>query len=508
MIGYRFKPVLTVFDFSKILTALPRASLHNLPLVSTINENSTTLKGTFRAASLRIVSFVSIQIILFLHPQLSWCKDGNQFEFTTEAASHERIISIDRTLLLELIKLARFNIQFHQEANRHQKWRALTYATGRETGTAVSFASSLVDLQQRVRGLEDPALISRNALRNVVTTSLVGNAISGSASGLELAQNTWVMLEAHKQGYSPKASVDFVKNIVGTTDTLFDERERAVAAYPLQLQRERRVYELDGILIRRIRQQLLSEFRTWSCHSRGRAWRENTFYSLDALQNFTRMSAAIIGLKGFSQPNVGGTAAVSTMVANSVATLNPIVCGLVGLAMRKYQLKKLSRELPIERPVVLDQSLAELKLKGKDMLNESETKLMEEALSLSDKSERFDVVLDRENREIERLRRVAQQQTIAGPLIGLTSMPASILGTIAFYDYRHDRETTNKLLFAGRISAIAGQSYALIQTPYTMISGMRKNRQLKRRGELPSQLLEERLKNLDRLEAQIISKRL
>lgn len=468
-----------------------------LALVFASNESG---EGRLPAGLRRILLLLIIYVIVFLNPQMCLADNKNQIDATTTAASQDLINAIDRSLIEEFIKLARFNIRFHQEANRHQKWRALTYAAGRETGTAVSFASSLVDLQQRVRGLDDPSLISRNALKNVVTTSLVGSAISGSASGLELAQNTWVMLEARKQGYSPRASVAFVRKMVESTDKLFDERKRLVAAD--QLQPTGRIHELEEVVLRRIRQQLLFEFRTWSCHSRGRAWRENTFYAIDALQNYTRMGSAIIGLRGFSDPRVGGTAAISTLAANAVATANPLICGLVGRSMRNYQFRKLSNEFSMDRPVAPDQSLAELQ---KVSPNEEQIALLREANFLSDKSERLDVVLDRETRDIERLRRVAQQQTIAGPLIGLTSLPAPILGTIAFYDYRTDRDTTNKMLFAGRISAMTGQAYALVQTPYTVASGLIKSRQLKRAGELPSQLLEERLKNLDRLEERLKS---
>jgi hypothetical protein len=458
-----------------------------------------------------VLCFVALGLILALCPQSSYGQDKNQPELASTAATAEiastvaKISSIDRTLLLELIKLARFNIRFHQEANRHQKWRALTYAAGREAGTAVAFAASLSDLKQRVRGLDDPSLISRNALKNVVTASLVGSAISGSASSLELAQNTWVMLQAGQNGYSPKASTAFVKNIVVTTDKLFEQRERLVSVMPQDL-KQRPIYELERDLLEHIRQQLLFEFCSWSCHSRGQAWRENTFYSLDALQNFTRMSAAIIGLKGFSQPGLGGAAAVTTLVANSVATVNPLVCGLVGLSMRKYQQKRLSREFARARPILATEALAELKVKIVDRENESAAKLLEEAVSLGDKSERLDLAINSENKDIERLRRVAQQQTIAGPIIGLTSIPGSVLGTIAFYDYRFDRVTTNKLLFAGRISGLAGQSFALVQTPYTVIAGRIKNGKLKRAGKLPEQMLAERLKNLDHLEAQLLVK--
>ncbi|MBP9089580.1 hypothetical protein KBI23_01030 [bacterium] len=461
--------------------------------------------------SLRALAFVGIPVVVLLWPQIGWCQGGSQPEATSTSAlvepisPIENISSIDKSLLLELIKLARFNIRFHQQANRHQKWRTLTYAAGREAGTAVSFAASLVDLKQRVRGLDDPSLISRNALKNVVTATLVGSAISGSASSLELAQNTWVMLQAGKNGYSPKASTAFVKNILAITDHLFEQRELLVSTLPQDLQ-QRHIYELESDLLHHIRQQLIIEFCSWSCHSRGQAWRENTFYSLDALQNFTRMSAAIIGLKGFGQPSLGGAAAVTTVVANSVATVSPLIGGVVGLSMRKYQQRKLAREFVVERPILATKALAELKVKLVERENEGDAKLLEEAVSLGDKSQRLDLAIDRENKDIERLRQVAQQQIVAGPIIGLTSIPGAVLGTIAFYDYRFDRVTTNKLLFAGRLSALAGQSFALVQTPYTVVSGLIKNDKLRKAGKLPEQMLEERLKNLDHLEEQILAK--
>jgi hypothetical protein len=444
-----------------------------------------------------------VQIVLLLHPQISFAEEFNQVGNKDDVLKSERIGAIDRLLLIEFVKLARFNIQFHQSANAHQRWRTFTYAAGRESGTAVSLGSSLVDLRQRVRGLHDLSLISRGQLKEAVEASLVGNAISGSASGLELAQNTWVMLNARRHGYSPQASTAFVKKIVETSDSLFDQRKRLISAEVQLLERQNRLYELEDLLLHRIRQQLIFEFRAWSCQSRGRAWRENTFYSIDAAQNFTRMAAGVVALKGFSQPWLGGAATISTLIANSAATLNPVICGLAGLSISRYQLRRLSKLFPVDRPNTTDDLVVELELKQRKFSTENQITLLQEASLLADKSERFDVILDRETSDIERLRRVAQQQTIAGPLIGLTSIPAPVLGTIAFYDYRTDRETTNKLLFSGRIPAISGQAFALVQTPYTVISGVIKHNQLKRIGQLPSQLLDERLNNLDRLDKQL-----
>ncbi len=455
-----------------------------------------------RAVRAKTPILVAMQLALSLLMAMPPCL-AEQPAAEAVPISERQLAYVNRAILLELIKLARFNIRFHQEANRHQKWRTYLYASGREAGTAVSFASSLIDLKERVRGLDDPSLISRNAQKNAVITSLIGNSISGSASSLELAQNTWMMFKARKLGYSPKASLAFVKQIVQTTDTLFAERAKIIQRSKTTLEARQEFYSLEEQLMRRIRQQLLFEFCNWSCHSRDLAWRENIFYSLDALQNYTRVSASIVALKGFSQPNLGGAVAISTVVANSTATINPLLASLVGLTLRKYQHRKLAHELQIERPANADFSLVDLAMNSKDLPEETESKLLQEVAVLGDQSERLDRALDRENGDIERYRRVAQQQTIAGPLIGLTSIPGAVLGTLAFYNYQDNRDATNKMLFAGRLSTLSGQTYALIQTPATIIAGAVKSRKLKKTGQHPAQLLDARLKNLAILEEKL-----
>lgn len=438
-----------------------------------------------------------MQIICWLQPPMCLARRADA------EVTHQRIREIDKELFLQLISLARFNTVFRQDANYHQQSRFLTYAAGREAGTAVAFASSLMDMKQRVRGLSDPSRIQRNALKNIVTTSLVGSAISGTASGLELAQNTWVMFKAGKKGFSPGDSIAFVKGVVDKTDALFAQRASLVASYDDDMERRRHICKLEADTMHRIRQQLLYEFRTWSCHSRGQAWRENTFYVIDTAQNFTRMGGAIVGLKGFNHPHLGGTAAISALVANSAATLNPIICSLAGYSVKKYQLMKLARAFPIERPGLPDQALSDLKAQDPVYSDDVDSKMLNEVIALNDRSERIDINLDRENTDLERLRRVAQQQTVAGPLIGLTSMPGAILGTLAFYQYRTNRDATNKMLFAGRLSTLSGQTYALIQTPATIIAGAIKARKLKKTGQHPAQLLDARLKNLAILEEKL-----
>lgn len=405
---------------------------------------------------------------------------------------NESMAEIDKALLDELVKLAKFNIHFHLEANHHQHWRQFTYPLTREAGTALTFAATLTELNEQAEGLSNLRLISRNRLKSAAACSITGNAISGGASSLELAQNTWVMMKAKRNGYSPRSSIAFVKNVVAKTDKLFAARDKLT-----ELETDaalRQVRELETSLVRRIRQQLLFEFATWSCHSRDQAWRENTFYALDAGQNFTRMGAGILAMRAFEEPRVARQAVVCALVANSMATVNPIVRNVTGIIIRKRQERRIAKEIPSERPSAL--ALEELQNK---LAQHADPEFLSKVSALTNRTQMIDTQLTRETKEIERFRQIAQQQSVSGPLIGLAGVTSSTLATVAVYGYARDLEKANKLGFAGRITQGSGQAYALINTPYTMVKGIIKNRRLKARGELPTQILQKRLERLEKL---------
>ncbi|HEY9786806.1 MAG TPA: hypothetical protein V6D17_15495 [Candidatus Obscuribacterales bacterium] len=432
--------------------------------------------------------------IVAIWPRVVYAVDIDAAELERRLALERRVAEIDRALFAELVRLATFNVHFHLEANRHQKWRDITYPIARESGTALGFAATLIDTRQQVKGLDKPSDASREALRKAVTCAIVGNAISGGASALELAQNTWMELKARREAYSPGRSLAFVKSIVANTNRLLDAR--AQLADEVLLPERRRVIQLETHLIRRIRQQLLFEFGTWSCHSRDLAWRENTFYTIDSLQNFTRMCAAIITMNAFGNLKLGRSATVCALVGNSAATINPILRNFVGIAVRKHQERKLAREIPFERTGESPE-LDDLQQKLTTEVAES---WLRKVAALSYRTEKIDAELDREVKEIERYRQVAQQQSVSGPLIGLTGVASSTLATVAVYDYLQEPKTAIRLGLAGRITQGTGQALALMITPYTTIKGIISQHRLKKRGELPSQILSERLKRIELLE--------
>jgi len=409
------------------------------------------------------------------------------------------LVAIDRELMLKLIDLARFNIHFHHEANHHQRWRNWSYPLAREAGTSLSLSNTLTDLSARAEGLDNPKNVSRTAVLNGNICGTIGAAVSASASSLELVQNGLVQLHAHSLGYTSHASVMHVLSEVNEIDQLRQRREEIVKH--LTKPNERRVRTLEAIVFHEIEEQLLFEFRKWNCYSRELTWRENVFYSIDAAQNFTSMTSAILSVAANSNRQLRGPSAITALIAASGATVSPIIAEAAGTVMDRYQRRKLSKYFPLKKPVLpADVSLDTLNALRSGKKSEEDIDLSHISL-LTSKALGMDQALEGDIRAIHRLRAVAQQQLVPGTLIGLTSVTRATITTVADYSYPNNARKSDRLLFAGRIPQAVGQSCAIVITAGTQMLGMKKDRELRQRQALPSQIFDRRLKDLDELEA-------
>jgi hypothetical protein len=421
--------------------------------------------------------------------------------------NHEQkeLTELDRNILLELIKLSRFNASFRLEANYHWAGRSIVYPLAQECGTAAIFSNNIVDLSQRARGLDDPGLISIPSRKRGLESAITGAAVNGTSSAAELAQNAFVAWQARQHGFSPGRSITFVRTSLKTLDDLLSKREGMLGAY--ENGDSNSVTALEGRLLRHVRNQLLFEFKTWSVASRETEWRENTFYSIDTARNFTSMSASILSLAGFSDKNLRGNAAITSLTANSLATLNPLIRDLAAVLMQKHQERKLAKLFPQDRPRTIDQLRHDWNdledLMSAATKDPTDKRFVSEIAFLIKSSQVLDESLASEETRIQRLRRVAAQQAIAGPIIGLAGLARSICNTVSYFGYRSNSLVVNRINFAGQISQTTGQAYSLIATPKAAISHAIYRQRLARTGKLPSQILKARLARLDGIETQI-----
>jgi hypothetical protein len=453
-------------------------------------------------------------VLFLLLLEFFWCHLSLAAEVPTSPVIHRSIYfdheqkeltEVDRKILLELIKLSRFNIRFRLEANYHWGGRALLYPLAQECGTGAIFANNVLDLSQRARALNNPKLISKPSRKRGLESAIVGSAVNGTSSAMELAQNSYVAWHARQLGFSPKLSVAFVKNSLNTIDELLKERDKILGSQTTSDAPS--IAELEGRLLKHVRNQLLFEFKTWSVASRETEWRENTFYFIDTGRNYTSMSGYILGLEAFTNKHLRGNSAITSLVGNSLATVNPLIRDLAAFLMRKHQEGVLDKIFPQNRPKTIE----ELRQHWNDLdqliaskrSDTSDKQLVSEIGFLISSSRDLDNSLSREEARIRRLRRVAAQQEIAGPIIGLTGVARAIGNVVAYYGYPSRPVVANRINFAGQISQTTGQSYSLVATPKAAITNAIYQHRLAKDGKLPSQILRARLARLDEIEAQI-----
>lgn len=412
---------------------------------------------------------------------------------------------IDTKILLAVVDLGKFNIRFKQEANIRWTWRKILYPLAQEAGTACTFSNALVDLDQRAKAINNPDLLSDSVRKRGLTAATVGSVIGGMSSGAELAQNTLVCHLAKNKGFSPKDSLATVKQKRAVIDEALQERQLMIDALPDGRSKELR--QLESFLLMRARNQMLRQFKRWSARSRARMWRENTFYALDTTQEALNLTSNILSYQAFTQSELSGHASIVGLVAKSISTANPTARNIAGKLINRYQSAKVSRELK-ELPVPRAEKLVNKWGSEKELLDMaaaegSSDRQIEQLTLLVEGSEAIDKLIDKESAKIEKLQRVAAQQTVSGTAIGFLSLTQQIMGVIAFYGFRDDPLTSNRIRFAGRIPQVVGQSYSLIKTPTTQALSIMKERKLKRLGESESQELQMRLTELDKIEKKV-----
>ncbi len=432
------------------------------------------------------------------------------------ASFKEKIVSIDRQIMLECIELARFNLHFHNGVNRKNFSQEWLYPMQREAGTALGFSNTIIDIHQRSRGLHDPSLISKNAQKTGVVCALTGQAITGGSSAIQLLQNLRQGAIARGKGYSPKNSIATVKAIENSINEKLTQRSQLIAAETLGDQQP--LYDLQGRLLEHIKIQMVHEYKNWSVSSRSTEWSENTFYALDSTQGFVQMSGSCLSLKGFSESGLGGKASILGLVGNSIVMFNPMIKNAAGKYISYRHRKALNKIFPGGRPEDIDHLLAKYDLtKIPSMQEGAEPASIEERelAFLVRRSAEIDEPLNREIAKVRKLRRIADQQAISGPLIGLTGVTRSVLNAVAYCqnpDNSGSSETSmqkaissNQLNLTGRIVQSAGQAYSLVDTPYTELRHYLYKRSLEKAGKLPAQRMQKRLALLDALEQRVRS---
>ena len=438
-------------------------------------------------------------------PLIQLASDAPDQQLSTSSISgvERQISSQDRQIILELIKLAEFNVRYQQTVNHCAPWRQVLYPLAQEAGYAGFLGYSLTDITQRSNGWSNPSLISSTATKRALASATVGALLGSTSSIFELAANGVESVRANKEGFSVRKSVTFVHSTVKQVDDMLARRHLLMESGKFTRTR-RELLELKEQLLEYERDRLVFEFKRWSSHSRGYFWYRNAFYIINATVNLGRFSAVQLGFKSFTEPSCSAGTGPLLIASACLAGVGPIASTTVGNCMRHYHARSLAKTLPAS-PFLTDEEAKKKYERLAQLLASSETtnqhgQLASELVRLREEKLGLDTLIYHEDRNIQRLSRVAGQQAITAPMISSLGVGSGILNTIGYFGYRRQPLIRNKLALAADIPVISAEGVALLATPAAAITAYRYERGLKEKGEHPEQLLSSRFNQLKKLE--------
>lgn len=188
-----------------------------------------------------------------------------------------------------------------------------------------------------------------------------------------------------------------------------------------------------------------------------------------------------------------------------LAGLGPVTSSTFGNCIERYQKRRLSRELPVS-PFLSDEEAKRkferlAQLLASDEAHAQNSQLASDLVRLREEKIGLDTLIYHEEKNIQRIRRVAGQMAKIVPIISIAGVTSGILSTVGYHGYRQQPLISNRLGVAGDATIIPAEAVALAATPAAAMRAYMYERSLKRKGEHPDQLLSKRLKDLKTLEA-------
>jgi hypothetical protein len=285
-------------------------------------------------------------------------------------------------------------------------------------------------------------------------------------------------------------------------DGLLAQREALVNANPDHPAHKRAM--IEGRILQAMRAAFLNEYGHFSADSRSIYATQNLFLFLNAAYNTVAAVGADYAYRSLDTPRLNGTANILFIVFGGMAAVTPVLCTSEMWVHRQLILHA-NRKLGASENAVQDiaKARAELESAGNDgsgslMPSFPETQRL---AVYTESNKLFAKQLENETTTMNRLNKIALQNSLAGPAIGGLLMTQGLLGTVGYYKYfpKHPKRQFD-LDYKGAVCGTVGSSMALAGNAALFLSSLSYEHHLNAKKQLPQQLINERLKHLDELQ--------
>jgi hypothetical protein len=422
-----------------------------------------------------------------------------------------RIIELTDKAISAEIELERNYIQFRILGSKEPKFRRLRYFMLQEAAAGSFITSSTIGLCEYAKGFKDPAKVTSRPLRISYNVGVLGTAFGGGSSALELCSNILIAVKNKLRHHDPASAQDRFRERLAVLDQHLRERAELVAK--VDERSLRTIYEHEGTVLKEFRDWCIYEFADVYADIKSYEASNNVFYALDIGINSMSAASYLYSLRGLKKPGAYGASAVTGAIGDSISTISGPAGTVAGNMIYNYWYNRLTKNLK-ENVHDADQSRKLAMKQLEDIVTKAETTTKAEAGPLETRlkvyrhwANKDDRYMDERNKHLQFLSKISLQQNVGGPLISLGSLSGDVMNLVGFYKYGERPRGYNNLSFASSVSGVVSSSASATLTATTLIREKRFEHKLRKENGLPEQLLDERLRTLDELDAMLQSTR-
>lgn len=465
-------------------------------------NRSVCSKAKSALAVIALLTALQLPLLNFQTPAFAQAPPAPSLSQGNFSAEYTKIT---KEIMLTGIAMERFSLNFRRETAHQPKFRKLRYFTTQEVGAGGLIAFEVISLKQFDKGRRRPLKINKNALKGATITAMTASIIAGSGSCLELASNLIRARRLHEQGYSSKTATKFVALKLRDLDQLLAKREALVAANTNDPAYERAA--MEGKVLHAMRGSFANEYAHFNSDNATFKAAQNSFFVLNAAYNAVGAASAGVGYKAIEKPKLNGPANVLFIISGALAGVTPMLSSATAMVARKRADDILEKELGVMHFDQAAIATATKNLAG--TLPAVDGSLMpslpvSQRLAIyTEANALFIKQLESQTKTTRTLNKVALNSSLAAPVIGGLLMTQGILGTRGYYEYTFRPRKQIDLYYKGAVVGTVGTSLNAVSNAALLLASYGYERKLRKKEQLPEQLIAKRLAHLDDLETTI-----
>ncbi|MBX9686866.1 MAG: hypothetical protein K2X27_09205 [Candidatus Obscuribacterales bacterium] len=428
--------------------------------------------------------------------------EDNQY---SEGEFSKSYTELTKKVLLAGIAIERFSLNYRKETAREAKFRKLRFFAAQEAGAGCGLAFEIIGLKQFGLGRKRPLELDKGAVKGATVTAMTGSIIAGSGSLLELASNIEHSFKLKKLGYDSKTANKYVSSKLQEIDKLLQERANLVAANANHPAYQRALVE--GKILTSMRSAFVNEYAAFHNDTNTNRAFQNLFFILNASYNAMGATAAGLAYKAVETPVLNGPANILFIISGATAMATPFVSSGAGLLARKLSAHGLEKDLK-EKVNFNPEEFAAQRRELESLSNSSSATgtlipslPATERLSLyTESGTLFRKQIESESRTMRELSKVALETSFLAPAIGSLLMTQGIFGTHGYFDYATKPRKQLDQFYRGSVCGTVGTGLAVVGNAAWFLASLSYEHSLKKKENLPEQLINKRLQHLDEME--------